>query len=73
MRIWIDATQPESRLEIFSMSLLERQLRPFLLADQKISALAAGVQQAGLTAARDQFMNLARSNSRASEIWIELP
>ena len=73
MRIWIDATQPESRLEIFSMSLLERQLRPFLLADQKISALAAGVQQAGLGAARNQFVRLARSHSSASEIWVELP
>jgi phosphatidylglycerophosphate synthase len=73
MRIWIDATQPESRLEIFSMSLLERQLRPFALADKKISALKSGVHQAGLAAAREQFVRLARSHSCASEIWIELP
>jgi phosphatidylglycerophosphate synthase len=73
MRIWIDATQPECRLEIFSMSLLERHLCPLALVDKRISALKTGIQHAGLTAARDQFTSLARANSRASEIWIELP
>ena len=73
MRIWIDATRPESRLEIFSMSLLERQLRPFALAEEKVSALKSGVQQAGLGAARDQFVQLAHSHTIASEIWVELP
>jgi len=73
MRIWIDATRPESRLEIFSMSLLERQLRQFALADKKVVALESGVQQAGLVAARKQFVRLARSHACASEIRIELP
>jgi phosphatidylglycerophosphate synthase len=73
MRIWIDATQPESRLEIFSMSLLERHLRAIALTNEKIQELKVGVQGAGLEAARKQLLKLAQSRSCPSEIWIELP
>jgi phosphatidylglycerophosphate synthase len=72
MRIWIDATQPESRLEIFSMSLVERHLWPFRLAQQKVKELRVGIQRAGLDSARKQIVALARSQSRPTEIWVEL-
>jgi len=73
MRIWIDATRPESRLEIFSMTLLERQLRAFLATRDKIHALKVNIEKAGMNAASKQLVRLARSRARPTEICVELP
>ncbi len=72
MRIWIDATQPESRVEIFSMTLLERQLRAIADSSRKIRSLKVAVQKAGIDAARRSIVGLSKKCLRPSEIWVEL-
>ena len=72
MRIWIDATQPESRVEIFSMTLLERQLRAITDSSRKIRSLKVAVQKAGIDAARRSIVGLSKKCLRPSEIWVEL-
>jgi phosphatidylglycerophosphate synthase len=72
MRIWIDATQPASRVEIFSMALLERQLRAIADSARKVKTLEVAVQQAGIYAARRPIVGLYKSRLRPTEIWIEL-
>ena len=72
MRIWIDATRPESRIRIFGMTLLERQLRAIAESSRKVRSLKVAVQRAGIDAARRPIVGLAKASLRPSEIWIEL-
>ena len=72
MRIWIDATQPESRVQVFGMTLVERQLRAIAESSRKVRSLKVAVQRAGIDAARRPIVSLAKSCIRPSEIWIEL-
>jgi len=72
MRIWIDATQPESRVQIFGMTLVERQLRAIAESSRKVRSLKIAVQRAGIDAARKPIVSLAKACLRPSEIWIEL-
>jgi phosphatidylglycerophosphate synthase len=73
MRIWIDATGPESRLRIFGLTLVERQLRAIAEAEQKLRALKNVVRKIGIGAAERQILHFANSRIRPTEIWIEIP
>lgn len=73
MRVWIDATQPGSRLRVFSMTLIERHLRVFHESEQKLKTMRVLAKKAGIDGARRRIEDLANRYSRPSEIWIELP
>lgn len=73
MRVWIDATRPGSRVRIFGMTLVERQLRVIADAERKARALFSAVQNVGIDGARRKLEALAVAHGRPSVIWIELP
>jgi len=73
MRVWIDATQPGSRLRVFGLTSVERQLRVVVEAERKARALFTAIQNVGIDGARRKLEALATSLGRPSEIWIELP
>lgn len=74
MRIWIDATQPESEMRVFNMTLAERQLRGIALAERQLRGLEQVERKLGtLAQAESQLRTIAEANMRASEIVVELP
>jgi phosphatidylglycerophosphate synthase len=73
MRVWIDATQPGSRVRIFGMTLVERQLRMVAEGERKARALFSAVQNVGIDGARRKLEALAASHGRPTEVSIELP
>jgi len=73
MRVWIDATEPASRIRVFGLTLIERHLRVITAAERKSRALFNAVQSVGIDGARRKLEALAASHGRPSEIWIELP
>jgi len=74
MRVWIDATRPESRLEAFGMSLVERQLRAFIESKRALEGLESIQQKVeGLEEAERQLIEIATSRIAPREIWIDVP
>jgi len=75
MRVWIDATQPESRLRAFGMSLVERQLRAFGEVGSMLRSMESFQRKLGgrLEEAERQLSEMAVARIRATEIWIEVP
>jgi len=74
VRIWIDASQPGAGYSIFSMTLLERQLRCIRGFETDLTRLEnAGRKLGAVVQAVRETSKIAESRIRPTEIWIELP
>jgi phosphatidylglycerophosphate synthase len=74
MRIWIDATQPGAALRVFSLSLLDRQLKNLQKSEKQLRGLENVERKlGGMVQAERQLRQIAEEHIRPSEIWIELP
>jgi len=74
VRIWIDACQAGAGFSIYSMTLLERQLRCILSFETDLTRLEnAGRKLGAVVQAVRETRKIAEARIRPSEIWIELP
>ena len=73
MRVWIDATQQDEKLQVFGMSLLERLLASLLEAQKQLQGLKELEKKLeGLAEARTYIRGFLERNLDPSEVRIEL-
>jgi phosphatidylglycerophosphate synthase len=73
VRIWIDATDHDERIEVFGMTLLERLLRSLLESQRQVLALKVLEKELkGLTEARTWIRSFVTRRLTPSEVRIEL-
>jgi phosphatidylglycerophosphate synthase len=74
MRLWIDATRPESWSRIFGMPLVERHLRAISVAFGGVKKIQNAERKVGRTLVGGaSASSRIESRVRPSEIWLELP